>query len=304
MAEELRELLIDLKQRAESLLLHALVALVRLWPLARASAIGGRLGRWIGPWLPVTGVARANLAAAFPEKSPGEIRAIARGMWDNLGRTIFEFAHLDHFTFLAEDANVVLRGREHIEALRDDGRGGILVSGHLANWELLGPTSAMVGLPLNLVYRAPNNPRVAWFYDQRRIGVAESIPKGAAGAKRVMAVLRNHRHVGFLVDQKMNDGIPVPFFGREAMTAAAPARFAFRFDVPLVIARIERIEGIRFQITVLPPLTFERTGDTAADVLEAMTRITAILEGWIRERPEQWFWLHRRWPRQPSTPER
>jgi len=94
----------------------------------------------------------------------------------------------------------------------------------------------------------------------------------------------------------MNDGIPIPFFGRPAMTAPALAEFALRFDCPVVPARVERLRGARFRITLYPPMDLPRTGDRRADVVAIMTKINAVIEEWVRERPDQWLWLHNRWP--------
>lgn len=100
-----------------------------------------------------------------------------------------------------------------------------------------------------------------------------------------------------LVDQKMNDGIVVPFLGQDAMTAPALAQFALRYDCPVIPARVERLDGARFRITVLPPIPLARTGDRQTDIFNAMVQVNGLLEQWIRERPEQWLWLHRRWPK-------
>jgi KDO2-lipid IV(A) lauroyltransferase len=109
-------------------------------------------------------------------------------------------------------------------------------------------------------------------------------------------MLRRGAHLTMLADQKMNDGIPVPFFGRPAMTAPALAALALRFDCDLLPARVERLSGARFRLTVFPPLPLPRSGDHHADVATLMTRVNQTLERWVRDRPEQWFWLHRRWP--------
>ncbi len=285
-----------LRHRLEATAARWLFLLVRALPLDTASAVGGWLGRTLGPRLRRSAVARDNLARAFPGKAPAEIEAIVRGMWDNLGRTFFEFPHLDRFRFFDGDGRCEVVGVEHFDALRDDGREGILFSGHFANWELMGLSAAARGAPVNLVFRAPNNPLMGWLYERRRSGPAEMVPKGAEGAKTALRLLKGGAHLGLLVDQKMNDGIAVPFFGRPAMTAPALAQLALRFSCPVLPARIERLGGARFRITVLPPMRFERTGDRGADELAAMTRVNALLEAWIRERPEQWLWLHRRWP--------
>jgi KDO2-lipid IV(A) lauroyltransferase len=124
----------------------------------------------------------------------------------------------------------------------------------------------------------------------------ELIPKGAVAARRAIATLRRGAHLTILADQKMNDGIPVPFFGRPAMTAPALAALALRFDCDVLPARVERLDGAHFRLTVFPPLPLPRSGDAHADAAALMAQVNAILESWIRDRPGQWFWLHRRWP--------
>ncbi|MBF0307856.1 MAG: lysophospholipid acyltransferase family protein, partial [Alphaproteobacteria bacterium] len=191
-------------------------------------------------------------------------------------------------------------GTEHLLAVRDDGRPGLLFSAHLGNWEVLAGCASLLDLPLALVYRAANNPHVERLYREGRSDLGgEYLPKGAEGARGALSALRAGRHLGMLVDQKMNDGIAVPFFGRPAMTAPALAQFALRLRCPVLPARVERLEGARFRIVVEPPLALPDSGDRKADVLALMTTVNARLEGWIRERPEQWLWLHRRWPSCP-----
>ncbi len=283
--------------RLEALVAYAAFGVVRLLPFKAASALGGVLGRTLGPRLGITERARRNLGHAFPEKTAPEIERIIRGMWDNLGRTVCEYPHLDRLRFYDDGGGGVdVVGAEHIDALRDDGRPGIFVSAHLANWEVAALSIAHRGLPLYLIYRAPNNPLVKFLSRRPHPGAGELIPKGAEGARRALALLRQGDHLGMMVDQKLNDGIPVPFFGRDAMTAPAPARFALKFDCPVVPVRVERLHGNRLRVTHYPPIDLPRTGDRQADVAAAMAKVNAVIEGWVRERPEQWLWLHNRWP--------
>lgn len=286
------------RQRVEALATRAMFAVMGLLPVDRASALGGRIARAIGPYLPVSRVARRNLAMAFPEKSSAEREAILGEVWDNLGRVVGEFPHIGEI--LRDRVDVV--GLEHLHTLRDDGRCGLFVSAHVGNWELNGAVAIREGLPITLVYRAANNPWVEDLYRQgRQASAAQQIPKGPEGAREIMRILRDGGHIGMLVDQKMNDGIPVPFFGRPAMTAPAVARFALKFRCPLVMARIERLGGVRFRMTFFPPLALPASGDAHADVLEMMTAINAVIEQWVRERPGQWLWLHKRWPKQAKA---
>ena len=271
--------------------------LFKALPVDAASAFGGWLGRTIGPRLPVDRVAERNLRAAFPEKTPDELGRIRRGMWDMLGRIFAEYPHLDA---IARDAGkpgarIEIAGFEN-RALLGDGP-VLFFSAHLANWEVLAPACNALGLPYAQVYRDPNNPYVSWLIHRvRRLPVTDMVPKGAEGARRSLAILRRGGRLGMLIDQKMNDGIAVPFFGRDAMTAPALARFALRFGCPVVPGRIERLNGARFRVTMFPPMTLPESGDRDADMLALTAEATRMIEGWIRERPEQWLWVHRRWP--------
>jgi len=283
----------SLRQALEALAAVLAWGLFRLLPLDTASGLGGWLGRTIGPRLGVTRIARRNLARALPELDEAARARIIGEMWDNIGRVAGEFPHLHQIA--AE--RVELIGGEWVDLLRDDGRPGIFISGHLGNWELNGAVAHRRGLPLHLIYRAANNPWVERLYRAGRRDVSDAlIQKGSDGARQALKVLKSGGHLGLLVDQKMNDGVPVPFFGRDAMTAPAVAQFATRFGCPLVPARVERLRGAHFRITVLPPLDFPHTRDIHDDNLALLVRVNAQLEAWIRATPGQWLWLHRRWP--------
>ncbi len=287
---------VSLAHRLQAALAGAVFAVVRLLPVRMASALGGFIGRTIGPISGKNRIARRNIERAMPELSPAEVDAVLRGMWVNLGRTLFEFPHLLSLRFEGPDAEIEVVGADRIAMLRDDGEAGIFFSAHMANWETAALSVVNGGLPIHLIYRPPNNPAMEPLFGKRHPGAGELLPKGSRGAKRALQLLKAGEHLGILVDQKMNDGIPVPFFGRDAMTAPALAQFALRFDCPVVPVRVERLDGCRFRITHHAPLEIEKTGDAKIDVRNLMAEINAMLEGWIRERPEQWFWVHRRWP--------
>ena len=172
----------------------------------------------------------------------------------------------------------------------------ILFGGHIANWEIAGLAAAQYGLDIAQIYRAPNNPLIDRIVARLRGGGSELIPKGTIASRRAVAALRRGGHVSLLADQKLNEGIAVPFFGRPAMTAPALALLALRFGCAILPARVERLRGARFRLTLYPPLDMPRSGDRDGDVMTIMTAVNATLEAWISERPEQWFWVHSRWP--------
>jgi len=172
----------------------------------------------------------------------------------------------------------------------------IVFSGHIANWEIGMLAGTQYGISVSQIYRAANNPLMDRMIARFRGNQGEFIPKGAVAARRAIIALREGQHLGLLADQKMNDGIPVPFFGRPAMTAPALAVLALRFDCDVLPLRVERLDGARFRVTVFPALPLPRSGDPHADAAALMTEVNKTLEAWIRDRPEQWLWVHRRWP--------
>lgn len=278
----------------EGAAVRAAFAAFRLMGIDAASGLGGWVARTIGPWLRTSRRAARNLRRAFPGASAAEIDRIVRGMWDNLGRVVGEYPHL-HDLDVYGGGRVEVVGAEHIDALRDDGRPGLFFTAHFGNWEITPLGIIQRGLPLAYIYRPANNPVVdRLIYNARDDERIEQVPKGAS-ARRALTLLEGGGHLGMLVDQRMNEGIPVPFFGRDAMTAPALAQLALRFRCPVVPIKAERLRGARFRLTYYPPLTAEVTGDRVADTTAFMTRVNAMIEEWIRERPEQWFWLHQRW---------
>jgi KDO2-lipid IV(A) lauroyltransferase len=282
---------------AEAGLTWTLYAAFGLMPLDLASWVGGFLGRTVGARLKVTQNARRNLKRIFPHLTEADIDRIVIEMWDNLGRTAGEHPHLARFDPYAPNSRVEVVGGEYVDALRDDGKTGLLFAGHIANWEISPLAGVKRGLTLNLVYRRANNP----FFDAivqkgRAVLGGDLYPKGSEGAKQMLRAMIRGDHMAMLVDQKMNDGISVPFLGVDAMTAPAIGELAVRFDCPVVPARVERLKGARFRVTFEPPLARPASGDRKADVKELMTLINDRLSEWIRARPEQWLWVHNRWP--------
>jgi KDO2-lipid IV(A) lauroyltransferase len=273
--------------------------LLRLLPIDTSSALCGRIARCIGPRLGVHKVALANLKAAFPEKPEAEIGKIAEDMWENLGRTAGEYPHLDRFDLYANTDRFTVRGTENVVLLRDDETCGIFFSGHIGNWEIVSLAATQNDLPLTRIYREPNNKSLGRLFHSGRQAVSgDLVPKGSEGAKAAMKALRDGRHLGMLVDQKMNDGIEARFFGRPAMTAPALALFALKFKCPVVPARVIRKNGARFEVEIQPPLELpEPSGDRQQDILNLTQAVNDRLEEWIREAPEQWLWVHRRWPK-------
>ncbi len=272
------------------------MALMRALPVETASGLVGGLMRRIGPRLGASRKALRNIERAFPAMGDAERRAVLAEAWENFGRTMAEYVHLKGMADRFED-HIEMIGGEHLAALATDGRPGIAVTGHFGNWELAALACARHGLELTFVYRAPNNPWVdRWLADARSFLGGRMVPKGKLAAKELIATMRAGGHAGLLVDQKLNEGIPVPFLGRDAMTGTVMADMALRYDAPVVPIKVTRLNGARFRVEAFPPVEFARTGDMKADVAAAMLRINDMLSDWVRRTPGQWLWQHRRWP--------
>ncbi len=289
-----------LTHRVQAAGLRCLSSLLeRLGPV-RASGLGGRIARTIGPWLPVSRLGDANLRRALPGLDPRQRRRILRRVWDNLGRNVAELPHLASLRRTACGPGWELVGAEHVERLRD-GVPTLFFSGHFGNWEMVLPIAAQLGLTVSGFYRAASNQRVDTFIQamrERALGPRVSMfAKGAKGARGAMRHLQGGGSLGLLIDQKMNDGIAVPFFGTDVMTAPALAQLALRYRCAIVPVRVLRLGPARFRMVCEAPLDVPVTGDRQADIHAIMRAANATLERWIRADPASWLWLHRRWPK-------
>ncbi len=277
----------------ESLAFGAWMRLCRMLGLDAASALGSWLLKRIGPRLSLHRIARVNLAIAYPEKSEAERENMARGMWAHLGRIAGEFP------FLKGDGLIHRVSVEGAEYLPSGGQPVIFMSAHLGQWEMTYPVVHARGISTALIYRHANNPYVEAEIKELRGRHADSmIVKGKKGAIALLRAIREKKSLAMLVDQKMNEGISIPFFGVPAMTAPAIAELSIRYGLPIIPARVIRTRGAHFHGIVSPPLEYAPSGDMEKDVAAIMAKINALLEAWIRETPEQWFWVHKRWSKE------
>ncbi|MDO9473374.1 MAG: lysophospholipid acyltransferase family protein [Caulobacter sp.] len=282
--------------RFEAVGFDLLTAICRLFPVDVISDFGGAAARLIGPLTSTHRTARENLMLAFPDMDEAERQRLLTAQWDNTGRTMFEFPLMDRI--LPSTGRVEMVNAERLAEISRDREAVVFVSGHLSNWEVMPAAIVDQGVDCLMTYRAANNPYVdKRIRDARyRYGVRLFAPKGGEGAKELLEALGNGQSVALMNDQKFNAGLPVPFFGHPAMTAPGPTRLALRFGTVLQPMSVERLKGARFRVIVHPPIAVERTGDRAADIEAGVRKVNAFLEDCVRKRPEEWFWVHRRWP--------
>ena len=292
--------LISLRDWLFAQIIFLSLKLLRLIPMDTAAKFFERFARWLGPKLKRHQVALENLERAFPGKSLEEREKIASDSWAQMARTLLEYGYLDEIFDLDENnpgaGRIEVKNVEQFIKLRDDGLPAIIFTGHLANFELLPMAAAKFGLQILSMYRIPNNKYAASRVADARKQVARNLVASNEGASfQLMSALQRGDHVGILVDQKFRRGIQVPFFGHDAPSNPLLAKLARRYECPVHGARTVRLPDGRFRLEMTDELVLPRTKDGDIDIRGATELVAGVIEGWVREHPEQWLWIHRRW---------
>ena len=279
-----------------------LLRTTRYFDPIKTANLFGRIARSIGPMTREQRIGRANLTAAFPEKSPAEIERILAGVWDNLGRLGAEFAHIDHIwehdPARPEDSRIEIEPRTHelFAQLRLDDKPALIFASHLGNWELPALAAVAHGLDAATLYRRPNIASANRIIEEMRaVKMGTLIPASHDAPFKLAQALQSGQHVAMLVDQYFTNGVEVTFFGRKTKANPMLARLLRQVDCPIHGVRIIRLPGHRFRAELSEEVAPVRDATGQVDVQGTMQAITSVIEGWIREYPDQWLWLHRRW---------
>lgn len=285
----------DLVWRLEAFGFQTLFGFLRLLGVERASGLGGWLLRTFGPRTGTQKTVMRNLRIAFPDMPSAEREALALAQWDQTGRTFAELAVMDQLT--PDGGRVEVVGMERLHAIRDSGRPAVLISGHLANFEVMAAVIMASGVPCQVTYRAANNPYVdALIRESReRYGIRLFAPKGN-GTRELMAGMKRGDSIALLVDQKYNQGPEVEFFGQPVNASPGAARLALKFGTIMQPLSVVRLPGVRFRVTAHEPIVVGQSEDKAAEVLAGIQAANRFVEDRVREHPVDWFWVHKRWP--------
>jgi Kdo2-lipid IVA lauroyltransferase/acyltransferase len=277
----------------EYLLLRFLWGLFKLIGVNASSFIGGEIGIALGRFTSAHKTADFQLQKYLGVEDKLQREVLLNQMWENLGRTAAELPHLrklinkDVF-----DKYVEVCGWENVLIAREQDKAIFFLSGHFANWEVAAVTAYVKGEPVVTAYRPANNPFVENLIQKYRAAWSpRMLHKGVKAARGLAAELARKGAAGILMDQKFNEGTPLEFLGHTAMTMTLPEELAMRYKTALLPARIERLEGFKFRITIFPAL------ELSEDHHASIRQLHKYFEEWIREKPDQWFWVHRRWPK-------
>ena len=278
----------------------AFLWMVKLLPADFAINLSERITRFLGMLYPRTKLARQNLKLAFPEKSDAQIEEILRGMWGNLGRTAAEYAFLDKIFDWDPDhpeaGRFFFAGNENFEALRDLEGPAVCFTAHTGNWEVLPVGAAAYGLNITALFRPPNNPYLAKeLLKARRTAMGHLVPSKAGAAWALAGIMDEGGKVGILADQFFRRGMTVTFFGRETLANPLLAKLVNNYDCPVYPARTIRLPVGRYRMELQDPLDVPRLENGRVDQQALTQMVTSKIEEWVREYPEQWLWLHKRW---------
>jgi KDO2-lipid IV(A) lauroyltransferase len=287
----------DIIWRLEERAYDVAQALARLFPIDTVSDFGAWLFRTVGPLTRPHRTALTNLRIVFPDATPDEMARLLRAQWEETGRWIAEFPTLDRI--IGDPARVEVVGAERLAQIAG-GQPAVFISGHFSSFEIMSAVIVHSGVTCQITYRAMNNPYV----DERlresrwRYGVRLFAPKGLSGARALLRALGRGESVALMNDQKFNGGVAAPLFGVMAHTAPGPSSFALRFGIPIQPMSVQRIHKAHFRVVLHEPFLLEDTGDSEADIEAGVRRINAFIEERVLDRPEEWFWVHKRWPKE------
>jgi KDO2-lipid IV(A) lauroyltransferase len=280
------------------------IALLKLLPADTAINTTEKVGRFLGMLYPRTNMARKNLKLAFPEKSNDEIEQILRDMWGNLSRTAAEYAYLDKiFDFDIEHPEAgrfEVAGIKNFEKLSNIDGPAICFTAHTGNWEILPVGSAAYGVNITALFRPPNNRYIAErVLAARTTNSGQLVPSKAGAAWALARIMDDGGKVGLLVDQYNHKGQWIEFFGRKTRANPLLGKLARQYDCPVFPARCVRLPNGRFRLEVQDPIDIPRKDNGDLDTIALTVKVNKVIEEWVREYPEQWLWLHKRW-RKPN----
>jgi KDO2-lipid IV(A) lauroyltransferase len=276
---------------------------VRHLPRWTTLALGRTLGRLLGDLdRRHLAIAADNLRQAFPEWNEPRVVRTARGVYAHFGAVLFDILWLKSRTPDQIRALIEVRGREHVERGLAAGKGVLLVTCHLGNWELHGVGHGLVFAPIHVVARPLDNPDLDRRLCEMRTMAGNTVIYKQRALSQILRALRQGGGVAILIDQNVQpgDGIFVDYFGRKAATTTVAAALAVKTDCALVPCRTELLEDGRYRLTYAPVVEWSPSGDRAADIARLTQRLTRQIEDWVRETPEQWLWMHRRWKTRPA----
>ena len=276
----------------------SLFCIFKIIGLKNASNLGSVLGRLIGPFFRSKNITKQNIKIGLGNLDEKRETEIINAMWSNIGRTFAEYAFLKNFKFDKTNfSHIKINGTNYLEQIKKNNDPVIFYSGHFANFELMAMELDKFGIKAAAIYRPLNNFLLnpIMEYLRRKYICPNQIPKGRMGMREIISRVKDGCSIALMVDQRVGEGLRIPFFNKPAHTTTVPAQLALKYNCRLVPIFLERKEGINFEMTVHEPYEIQKTGDTDQDTKSITLKINQLIEKMIIKNPTQWLWPHNRW---------
>ena len=259
----------------------------------KSSDVSGKIFEIIGPFFRSKKVIRNNIKRALPEIDENNLKNIENSMWNNYGRIFAEYIFLKDFRYGKLASEVQIEGKEILNDIKENNKQVIFISGHLSNFELMAMFIEKSGINLSAIYRPLNNIFLNGIMEsiRKKYICKNQIKKGLAGLKKLIKLKKKNYSTALMIDQRVSEGILSPLFNEKALTTTIPAQLVKKFNIPIVPVYIERINGLKYKITINQPLSFPQ--DTSQK--QITDNLNQILEKFILSKPENWIWSHNRW---------
>ncbi len=258
-----------------------------------SSNVSGKIFEIIGPFFRSKRVIHNNIKRALPEIDETNLKNIENSMWNNYGRVFAEYIFLKDFRYGKLASEVQIEGKEILNDIKENNKQVIFISGHLSNFELMAMFIEKSGIKLSAIYRPLNNIFLNGIMESiRKKYICENqIKKGLGGLKKLIKLKKKNYSTALMIDQRVSEGILSPLFNEKALTTTIPAQLVKKFNMPIVPVYIERINGLKFKITINQPLSFPQN----LTQQQITDNLNQILEKFILSKPENWIWSHNRW---------
>ena len=276
----------------------SLFCIFKIIGLKNASNLGGVLGRFIGPFFRSKNITKQNIKIGLGNLDEKRETEIINAMWSNIGRTFAEYAFLKNFKFDKTNfSHIKINGTNYLEQIKKNNEPVIFYSGHFANFELMAMELDKFGIKAAAIYRPLNNFLLNPIMEYLRMKYIcpNQIPKGRMGMREIISRIKDGYSIALMVDQRVGEGLRIPFFNKPAHTTTVPAQLALKYNCRLVPIFLERKEGINFEMTVHEPYEIQKTGDADRDTKSITLKINQLIEKMIIKNPTQWLWSHNRW---------
>ena len=287
-----------IKYFLEFISIISLFCIFKIIGLRNASDLGSILGKYIGPLFRSKDITKQNIKIGLGKMDEKKETEIINGMWSNIGRTFAEYIFLKDFKFNKTNFDhIKINGINYLNEIKENNEPAIFYSGHFANFELMAMELDKFGIKCAAIYRPLNNFFLNPFIEYLRMKYIcpNQIPKGRRGIREIIHKIKDGYSIALMVDQRVSEGLKIPFFNKPAYTTTIPAQLVLKYNCKLVPIFLERKEGANFEMTIHKPYKIQKTGNDEDDTKNITLKINQIIEKMILKNPKQWIWSHNRW---------